>query len=734
MKEFDSGTGAAVAEAPNEDAQFVNMDIALIVPSLSNRHDFDPVKLQGLADNIKARGVRFPIVVRPLPGSRLQETFAGAPHDPKQSFGRNLDRKKIRPTHEIVSGERRYHASIMAGKTTIPAIVRNTDDLTSLEDQLIENLQREDLSDLQEAEGYERLMALSNLTVDQVAEKLSLGRSYVYSHLKLLDLTSASKTAMKTGEIDYSRALLIARIPNAKLQEKAVKAATEKHQYNGTTMSLRDFQTWLRQNVMLRLDTAPFKITDIELMPEAGSCKECPKRTGANPDLFAEVDGADICTDPVCYADKAKQHRTILFEKAEAKGMRVIEGKEAKAIIKSQYNDSMEGYSRLDQKRGDISDDAPTLKKLLAPFEVQKVLIEHPHTKELIEAVPTAEAEALLVSQGMMAKTATKEKRKLEDEIESVRHGTDHKIIERTRADVFAALMKKVHAVKDDKVLTLLSAPLLRIWVNAELDSRGPEDSDAAMIFGFEYAEGMDVGTEVSAIIDRAPAAALIKYLVGLQLEEDKGYNRYYSRQNATHKFDAVAKTLRIDIADIGTRAKAAVKADINDKIKALRIEAAAMHKATTAAPPAARQREGAGEKKSPPAGAGARSGKKAGKLSPEDAQLGIADALQGIEGKAASTALQPVSEPPAAAAAFDKCFPTLKAGKTNKLQDSQLDQDPLLSQAAELIKREGKATVRLLKTSFELGTARAMTLMDALETAGNVSATNERGARTVLA
>jgi len=96
---------------------------------------------------------------------------------------------------------------------------------------------------------------------------------------------------------------------------------------------VRAFKTWLQRNVMLRLEDAIFKITDVRLVEAAGSCTDCPKRTGANPDLFADVDSADICTDPACYHGKEEAHRAALVKRAEAKGLRIVQDKEALEMI-----------------------------------------------------------------------------------------------------------------------------------------------------------------------------------------------------------------------------------------------------------------------------------------------------------------------------------------------------------------------------------------------------------------
>jgi len=176
---------------PSQD-QFQTLALNSITPSLTNpRKAFNADRLAELAESIKASGVHQPILVRPLPGNRVGET------------GRKV-------THEIVAGERRYRASQLAGATTIPALVRDLSDDQVLEIQIVENLQRDDLTQLEEAEGYHQLMHHSALTSDQVAAKIGKSRSYVYARLKLLDLSMECKDAMRAGTIDNSRALLIA--------------------------------------------------------------------------------------------------------------------------------------------------------------------------------------------------------------------------------------------------------------------------------------------------------------------------------------------------------------------------------------------------------------------------------------------------------------------------------------------------------------------------------------------
>ena len=114
--------------------EFANIALDLIEPSLTNpRKTFNPTKLAELTESIKASGVHQPALVRPLPGSRVADTPRGV-------------------QYELVCGERRYRASVDAGVATIPALVRALTDEQVLEIQIVENLIRDDLTELEEAD------------------------------------------------------------------------------------------------------------------------------------------------------------------------------------------------------------------------------------------------------------------------------------------------------------------------------------------------------------------------------------------------------------------------------------------------------------------------------------------------------------------------------------------------------------------------------------------------------
>lgn len=364
-----------------------------IAPSLTNpRKHFDPAKLQELADSIAASGVHQPILLRPLPPERLQDTLREA-----------RAQKRPAPEYELVAGERRWRACQLAGVAEIPAMIRPMTDAQALEAQVIENLQREDVTELEEAEGYQILMETVGINADEVGQRIGKSRSYVYGRLKILNLCEAGRQALREGKLDFSCGLYIARIPNEQLQLKALEWATDPDYY-GERPSARAVQQHVRQNFMLQLAAAKFDTADADLCPAAGACTSCPHRTGANPDLFADVNSADVCTNPPCYHAKEEAHALQLRERAQAMGAEVITGREAKTLIPTPYSGSIDGFVRLD-----VASDSPiqgkTLRKVvgdvLEQSGIKPTLIENPHDKnELIAVVRQEQAAELLKMAG----------------------------------------------------------------------------------------------------------------------------------------------------------------------------------------------------------------------------------------------------------------------------------------------------------------------------------------------
>ena len=146
------------------------------------RREIDPEKLQELADSISAQGLIQPIVIRPLDQDR----------------------------YEIVAGERRWRAAQLAGLHEVPVIIRDISDQAAMAMALIENIQREDLNPLEEAQGLHRLLNEFEMTHQQVADAVGKSRTTVTNLLRLLDLREAVKELLVKGKIEmgHARALL----------------------------------------------------------------------------------------------------------------------------------------------------------------------------------------------------------------------------------------------------------------------------------------------------------------------------------------------------------------------------------------------------------------------------------------------------------------------------------------------------------------------------------------------
>lgn len=732
MKEFSAETGAAAAD------QYCNMALSAIVPSLTNpRKTFNAEKLLELANSIQASGVHQPIVVRPLPGSRLHETFIKSGKPGK------------RPTHEIVTGERRYIASNQAGLATIPTLVCNLTDTQVLEIQIVENLQRADLTELEEAEGYQALMDHGMITAEDVGAKIGKSRSYVYARLKLLDLTTEGRTALREGTIDASRALLLARIHDPKLQIRALTEISHKDFTGDLSLSYREALGHIRHNYMLRLDAARFKITDTTLLAEAGSCRTCNKRTGHNPDLFADVDGADACTDPPCFHRKEEARTAQLLRCAFERGQTVIEGREAKALMPNEWS-GIDGYLRLDDARDSPSKDPlrKLLGKQLDKDGVLPTLIANPYKDgELIAVLPGIKVAELLRAKGH---TAAADK-VTQDAAQDRKHEA-------------AAAKAKLKTEYEQAWRNLL---LERTWQAMEAANEGPTPwPDLDRFQALRYAMGYNndknkVACKLLGLGKVAPSSGLIDHikdtpapgrvLLLLIMLGDAEYRPWLGEESdANEGLMLVANRYQVDVAAVKAECKKATTAKVKPATRAPGNTNIILYRGPNGEtwtgrgrkprwvtayvecggnlddlkePPlplaSAAQAKGGGggaKGKSPTAPGGAESGRKC-KLSAPEAQAAIAAAMQDTDPGAAD-ASQGLEQ----AATARPGAPTSVAGD-----------DGLYQRAVTLIAKQNKVSVRLFKTDLGIGTARALELMDQLETTGKVSACDQRGTRKVL-
>lgn len=163
------------------------------------RVHFDEASLAELTASILAIGVLQPILVRPEGTDRYQ----------------------------LIAGERRWRAASRAGLQMIPAIVRVTDDVSSVEQALVENLHRQDLTPLEEAAAYQQLLEDFNMTHEQVASKVGKSRSAITNALRLLGLPPSIQSLLADGRLSAGHAKALLGTPDRSLQEQLAKRAVE---------------------------------------------------------------------------------------------------------------------------------------------------------------------------------------------------------------------------------------------------------------------------------------------------------------------------------------------------------------------------------------------------------------------------------------------------------------------------------------------------------------------------
>ena len=198
------------------------------------RRRIDESALAELAASIREQGVLEPILVRPVAAGRDGSEY------------------------EVMAGERRYRAAKLAALTSIPAIIRQASDEEALQIAVVENLQRQDLDPIDEADGFKKLLSEQRCTVDALAAKVGKSAAYVRGRVKLAELPKTAKEALRSGKLPLSIALLVARIPNAKQQAEAGSAV---YGAMGEPMSFKAAAQYIQTHFMLSLADASFRRT-----------------------------------------------------------------------------------------------------------------------------------------------------------------------------------------------------------------------------------------------------------------------------------------------------------------------------------------------------------------------------------------------------------------------------------------------------------------------------------------
>jgi ParB family chromosome partitioning protein len=187
-------------ELPGREDRLTDLPVSQLQPGrYQPRTQIDPQSIADLAESIRAQGVIQPILVRALEDGR----------------------------YEIIAGERRWRAAQAAGLDTVPALVRSVRDDHALAMALIENIQREDLNPLEEAQGIQRLIAEFGMTHEDAAAAVGRSRSGVTNLLRLLQLTRPVQDLVLEGKVDMGHARALLPLPAAKQIEVANQIALQ---------------------------------------------------------------------------------------------------------------------------------------------------------------------------------------------------------------------------------------------------------------------------------------------------------------------------------------------------------------------------------------------------------------------------------------------------------------------------------------------------------------------------
>lgn len=291
-----------------------NYPLDQLYPSPTNpRKRFDEKELQDLAASIKEKGVMQPVLIRYFPG-------------------------KIN-MYEIVAGERRFRASKIAEMETIPAILVDLDNIETMQLQIIENLQRQDLHPLEQADGFRQMLNATEKgdhkpwTVDELAAKVGKSRSYIYESMNLSKLSNYAKDKFLEGKFGRDAALLISRIPGEELQKQCISAIVARE------MSFRLTKEYIRRDFTFDLTLAKWDKFDEKLLPDTPSCAKCPSRSGNYPELHPDIESPDVCTNTVCFQNKKAAYATFCIQTLP----NVIHGEDAKQIAPYSYDSYITG-------------------------------------------------------------------------------------------------------------------------------------------------------------------------------------------------------------------------------------------------------------------------------------------------------------------------------------------------------------------------------------------------------
>lgn len=447
------------------ESEFESVDLSNLIESKRNsRRVFDEKAQADLVESIKRYGVLTPLIVRPVGN-------AGK--------------------YEIIAGARRFRASGEAGLKEVPCRIVKVENDTALEVIVVENLQRENIHPLEEAESFRELLELSNGDKEGLCNRVGKKPSYVEKRLALLGLNEKGRKLFAAGKMTDVHAMLIARLQPSEQKE----AMDYFEQDEPSVAALRD---WIESELMLDLSKAGFSKTDRDLIKKAGPCTTCPKRTSISKDLFDDVKVGDRCTDGTCFKAKMQAHIAALETALKGKGQKVY------GIWESYQSKPQAGTlpngKWLELKKRDFCDKAAV-----------GIFLDYGRAGHFIDICADPQNCKIHGSKGLHGSNATQQE-KMRKEMRAQRMDAE------VRLRLFKKVIEDVHGIDVDDKRVLAEHSFSRLWFAAKVR--------LAKAMGIEPKKskygGKDFETPFSEMLkDASQEAHIDKLLVAIAIAGD---------------------------------------------------------------------------------------------------------------------------------------------------------------------------------------------------------------------
>jgi ParB/RepB/Spo0J family partition protein len=398
---------------------------------------------------------------------------------------------------ELVFGYKRRAAAKLAGLATLRCELRQLTDEEVYAARLVENLQRSNPHPMDEARCLQDMIANRSYTVERIADETGKPTRYIRERLQLCQLSAKCQKALDADEITLGVALVLARIPQAKLQDEALDDCAADG--DNACVSVARAVELVRDDFMLKLTDAPFDRADPDLLKKAGACTVCPKRTGNQTELFADVKNHDLCTDPACFREKGTAYlkQVVAGDKGKRK-LKVLNAEGAKKTFGG-YGSGINYTSDLEDLNAEstfyVGSHTKRLKnKTLVGPDVEVTLGQDPKTGKVYELVSKkAVSAALTKAKNEATKEARKKKpgsaKKKADPKEAAKRKADAEKAQ-AKEQINEALVDALVANAESSALASVAAAPFRILVKRLIEDSATEKLLARRQIGTDATKG----------------------------------------------------------------------------------------------------------------------------------------------------------------------------------------------------------------------------------------------------